>query len=105
MSVATAGLKNYSITVGSVTADTTVTQNVGRRYLFLQNLHATAKVYLRIDQTTTGGGTAVTAVAGAAGTIMLGPGDSMVWETTFIPTGALSIISDTSSTPVTILEG
>lgn len=104
MSVATTGLTNRSITAG-LAADATIAANHGRRYLFIQNLHATAKLYVRIDQTTKAGGTATVAVAGAAGTIMIVPGGSLVFEDTLIPTGALSIISDTATTPVTILEG
>lgn len=103
MAVEGGGIINRSITAG-VVADATVLQNTGRVYLFVQNLHASAIVYFRVDQTTKAGGTATVAVAGAAGTIRLGPGDAISYEGEFVPGGALSIISDTATTPVTVLE-
>lgn len=95
MAIVSLGYTNRSITAG-VGATTAAAQNTGRQYLLVQNLHDTAIVYVRCD--------GVAAAVGVAGNIMLVP-HAVYYEETFVPTGAVSIISDTASTPVTVWEG
>jgi hypothetical protein len=95
------GLVDRSISAGAA-ANATIKQNTGRQCLFIQNNHATAIIWVSI----TGGATAVVATVAGAGFIRVGPaGGTLVFENSFVPTSAVSIISDTATTPVTILEG
>ena len=85
-----------SAAVGTSAVDL-VPENQGRRYLRIQNAHATAKVGLSLDAGST------PAVA-TAGSITLGPGESIVFEDTIVPLNAIRAISDTLATPVTVWE-
>jgi len=96
------GLQDLSITAG-LAATPVGSRNNGRKYLFLQNTHATATVWVRFA--TDGAATATAAVAGAVSNIKLSPGASLSYENQFIPSAAMSVISDTATTPVVILTG
>lgn len=95
----TLGFKDASQNIGTTAVTVLPARNNGRQYLLIQSLHATAVLHVRI----TTAGTA--AAAGVAGNIKLCPGAALIFEDDFIPSGIVSVISDTASTPVTILEG
>lgn len=65
-----------------------------RKYLFIQNVSATASIGCRVD-----GGTAA---LNTAGTFMLTPGASRTWEGSATPTAALTCIATAAATPATI---
>lgn len=69
--------------------------NPSREFIRLQNLHLTAVLWVRRGDTA--------AVAGAAGTIRIGPGQ--MWTPEFVSREAYQIISDTADTPYTCEEG
>lgn len=82
-------------TVGTSSAEL-VAANATRQVCVIQNLHDTAKIYVRLD-----GGT-----ASATTGIQIGPGNLLnVRALGVITTVAINAISDTAATPVTIVEG
>lgn len=67
--------------------------NVNRDYLLVQNTHASATIYINVSGVT----------ATTANGVKVGPGGSYELATT-VPTGAISVISDTAATPVMVVE-
>lgn len=65
-----------------------------RKYLFIQNVSATASIACRAD-----GGTAA---LNTAGSFMLPPLASKVWEGSATPNAAITCIASAASTPATI---
>ena len=98
-SQATKPYDRSSSAINETTATQVATQNLGRQYLFIQNL-STKVMYVSLTGT---------AVQGAAGTIMLAAnGGSSEWNgETWVPSSAISIIAATaggSGLVVTVLE-
>jgi hypothetical protein len=87
-------LTDRSGSVGATSAEL-LAVNPSREFFRVQNLHATAVLYVKR------GGSA--AVAGAAGTVRIGPGQ--MWTPNWVSTEAYQIISDTAATPYTCEEG
>jgi len=80
---ATAGTSTQALAAGSVT-----------RYLFIQNVSTQTGQFLWVNF-------GATATAGA-GSIVLGPGGALVYETTVVPTQAVNVASNTASLPYTL---
>jgi len=88
-----------SAAINETTATQVATANISRQYLFIQNL-STKVMYVSLT---------TTAVAGAAGTILLAAnGGSSEWNgETWVPTSAISIIAAAAGgtgNVVTVLE-
>lgn len=86
-------LTNTAGSVGLASAQL-VAANASRDYLLIQNTHATANIYVRVD-----GGAASNTTG-----VKIGPGGSYELAST-VPIGAIMAISDTAATPVVIVEG
>jgi hypothetical protein len=90
---------NSSSAINETTATAVATANIGRQYLFIQNL-STKVMYVKFG---------ATAVADQAGTILLAAnGGFSEWQgETFVPASAVSIIAATgggSGLKVTVLS-
>lgn len=86
-----------SVTVTAATvgvASASVLAAGTRKYLFMQNVSATASVACRPDNGT--------AALNTAGSFMLTPGGSRTWEGSATPNGQINCIASAASTPVTI---
>lgn len=64
--------------------------NMGRRYLLIQNQHASNNVFVRFG---------ATAVADYT-SIRVAPGATLIFENSFIATKTVNLIASASSTPV-----
>lgn len=84
--------KSGTITLGG-TAQTIATVNRGRRYFLLQNV-SSGTLWLNVD---------VTAVQ-TQPSIKLLPDDVLIWEGTFVPAGAISLIGATTGQAFTAKE-
>lgn len=87
-------LTDRSGSVGTISAQL-LAVNPSREFFRVQNLHATAVLWVKRGNSA--------AVAGAAGTIRIGPGQ--LWSPEWVSTEAYQIISDTAATPYTCEEG
>lgn len=83
-----------TITTGG-TAQPLMPYNGERSYLFIQNNHATADLWIDFGQTAVGSQPSMRLPAGA----------DLVFEDSFIPTNAISIFGGTSTQPFTAKEG
>lgn len=95
------GPRDRSVTAG-LAAQTVLGHNKGRLFLLIQNLHATANVWVRFATTTD---TPVDAVASSAGCIKLSAGSSVAWDAGFVPSTPFSVIADLAGVPLTVIEG
>lgn len=87
--------KTFASTNLSIGTASTVIQaaNLNRDYMLLQNNHATANLWVKVDGSVAAVGTG----------IKVGPGGSLELSNT-VPTNAILAISDTASTNVTFVE-
>lgn len=87
--------KTFASTNLSIGTTSTVIQaaNLNRDYMLLQNNHATANLWVKVDGSVAAVGTG----------IKVGPGGSLELSNT-VPTNAILAISDTASTNVTFVE-
>ncbi len=88
--------RSGAVTTGG-TAQTPVAANVGRQWLFIQNIDAVEDLWVSIVGT---------AVVGAAGSVLLPAKGAWVFEDGqgFVPSSAVSVIAATTGHKFTILE-
>lgn len=87
--------RSGTITAGA-TAQSMMSANAARRYLLIQN-PTTGSESFWINFTTT--------AVQSQPSIEVAPGVTFIWEGTFIPTEAISVIASTTATPFIAKEG
>lgn len=93
------GFTDLSQNVGATSVEL-VKADGGRRYLFIQNTHASAVLWVQFSTSD--------ATASTAGNVRVGPGQALEYGNGgagFVPTTEINVISDTAATPVTAFVG
>lgn len=87
--------RSGSVTLGG-TAQDAVAANAGRQYLLVQNIDATADLWVNFG---------ADAAVNTAGSIQLKPAASIVFEDRITPSGRVSVVGATTGHKFTIKEG